>query len=292
MVHHMKTKEYKINQWPGLESFPDEVTLTGLEPVFDAEWSSLVPAVNPDYRFPVDPFRLFFGFWTRKRSRKGFGLIGPTGAGKTEFLKQVFARLHIPIMLFTGKKRAYFSDMLGSREIIDGDTAYLYGPLAKALLGIGGVSFPLVIDEFDLMTPSEFAGINSVITDHRVVNDHNGGEVIRANLDTFFSVFLTGNTAGRGDESGQYIGTMRQNLATLDRFDWTYLEYLPPDEEARLVKQAEPSWSDDFVELLISLAGDIRLLHAGRYESADLGVDGIDYTLSTRNLVELRIGDD
>ena len=88
----------------------------------------------------------------------------------------------------------------------------MHGPLSVAARD----GHLLILNESDLMDPSELAGLNDILEGQPLVIAENGGEVIPPHAK--FRVFATGNTAGSGDRSGLYQGTLRQNLAFMDRF--------------------------------------------------------------------------
>jgi cobaltochelatase CobS len=141
-----------------------------------------------------------------------FLLTGPTGSGKTSLVCQIAARLNWPVQSVTCHGRMELSDLIGQFILRDGNTAWVDGPLAVAMKE-GQI---LILNEIDLMDPSELAGLNDVIEGQPLVIAQNGGDVVRPHPK--FRVFATGNSAGAGDATGLYQGILRQNLAFLDRF--------------------------------------------------------------------------
>jgi cobaltochelatase CobS len=137
----------------------------------------------------------------------------------------------------------------------------------------------LVLNESDLMDPSELAGLNDIIEGQPLAIAENGGEVIRPHPK--FRVFATGNSVGAGDGSGLYQGVLRQNLAFMDRFRVVQVGYPEPALEKEILKTQVPKLPDLIADKMIAVAGEIRRLFVGAKEGgAELTV-----TMSTRTLV-------
>ncbi len=165
--------------------------------------------------------------------------------------------------------------LLGQFILVQGETKFIYGPLAVAARD-GRL---LILNESDLMDPSELAGLNDIIEGQPLVIAENGGEVIRPHPK--FRVFATGNSVGAGDGSGLYQGVLRQNLAFMDRFRVVQVGYPEPAVEKEIIKTQVPKLPDLIAEKMITVAGEIRRLFVGAKEGgAELTV-----TMSTRTLV-------
>ncbi len=137
----------------------------------------------------------------------------------------------------------------------------------------------LILNESDLMDPSELAGLNDIIEGQPLVIAENGGEVIRPYPK--FRVFATGNSVGAGDGSGLDQGVLRQNLAFMDRFRVVHVGYPEPAIEKEIIKTQAPKLPDLIVEKMIAVAGEVRRLFVGAKEGgAELTV-----TMSTRTVV-------
>ncbi len=205
----------------------------------------------------------------------GMFLTGPTGAGKTSLLTQVASRLQWPVQSVTCHGRMELHALVGQFVLVQGETRFVHGPLAVAARD----GHLLILNESDLMDPSELAGLNDIIEGQPLVIPENGGEVIRPHPK--FRVFATGNSAGAGDGSGLYQGVLRQNLAFMDRFRVVQVDYPEPDLEKAVLAAQVPKLPEPIAEKMIAVAGEIRRLFVGSGE----GTAELTVTMSTRTLV-------
>lgn len=160
-------------------------------------------------------------------------ITGPKGCGKSSGVEQYYARKEKPVFRITGHERMEVSDLLGHMSLKDSSTHYQYGPLTLAAK-FGGV---LLFDEADACPPEVLVGLHGILEmgSHFVIPD-NGGEVIR--IRDGFRVVITGNTSGYGDLNGNHAGTVVQNSATLDRFNYLQWDYYPAEIESQIVQTA------------------------------------------------------
>ncbi|MEA1053319.1 AAA family ATPase [Lamprobacter modestohalophilus] len=213
-------------------------------------------------------------------------LSGPTGCGKTSLIRQVAARLNWPVQEVTCHGRMELSDLLGSFQLSNASTRFVYGPLALA----AREGHLLILNELDLMDPSELAGLNDIVEGAPLVIAQNGGELIRPHR--LFRIIATGNSVGAGDQTGLYQGVLRQNLAFLDRFRVLRVSYPEPEVEQSLLAELVPSLPREIADKLVVVANEVRRLFMG--ETADhlpgnpsdrAGQSELTLTLSTRALV-------
>ncbi|WP_295457833.1 AAA family ATPase [uncultured Thiodictyon sp.] len=246
----------------------------GLEVVgFADETHPHIPVRKP-YVFRNEVLRDVLAF-LRDPSGDGLFLTGPTGSGKTSLVTQVASRIFWPVQSVTCHGRMELHALLGQFILVQGETKFIYGPLAVAARD----GHLLILNESDLMDPSELAGLNDIIEGQPLVIAENGGEVIRPHPK--FRVFATGNSVGAGDGSGLYQGVLRQNLAFMDRFRVVQVGYPEPAVEKAILKTQVPKLPDLIAEKMITVAGEIRRLFVGAKEGgAELTV-----TMSTRTLV-------
>lgn len=183
-----------------------------------AETSSRTPPINPDYVFP-DTIRDLV-VWFMQPSDPLY-LFGPTGSGKTSLIHQVAARLNYPVFDVTGHGRLEFADLTGHLSLDQGSMRFDYGPLALAMR-YGGL---FLLNELDLLDPATATGLNGVLDGLPLCLAENGGEIITPH--PMFRFIATANTNGGSDETGLYQGTLRQNLAFMDRFWVCEVPYRP-----------------------------------------------------------------
>lgn len=181
-------------------------------------------------------------------------VTGPKGAGKSSTIEQFYARLGKPMMRITGHERLEVADMLGLMTLQEGKTVYQHGPLTLAAK-YGGV---FLFDEADACPPEVLVGLHGILEmgDNFIIPE-NGGEVIK--IHPGFRVIVTGNTAGSGDE-GDYAGTVIQNSATLDRFNFLEWGYPSKEVEMKILIGAVPALANakHMAEKLLDAASETR----------------------------------
>jgi len=226
-----------------------------------------------EYVFRKEPLRDVLSF-LRHSAGDGLYVTGPTGCGKTSLVAQVAARLNWPVQSVTCHGRMELGDLMGQFVLTNGNMQFVHGPLAKALRD----GHLLILNEIDLMDPSELSGLNDIIEGAPLVIAQNGGEVIRPHPK--FRVIATGNSSGQGDQSGLYQGVMRQNLAFMDRFRLLEVGYPDETEEGQLLELTVPKLPEAIRSKMIDVANQIRRLFVGNDPVATLTV-----TMSTRSLI-------
>jgi cobaltochelatase CobS len=160
-------------------------------------------------------------------------ITGPKGIGKSRGIEQYYARLMKPVFRVTGHERMEVSDLLGNMTIRDGNTVFTYGPLTLAAMW-GGV---FLFDEADACPPEVLVGLHGILEmGDQFVIPENDSEVIPVKQG--FRVIVTGNTAGSGDMNGDYAGTVIQNSATMDRFNFLEWDYPTPEAELEILNMS------------------------------------------------------
>jgi len=200
--------------------------LTPYDEVFVPEW---------DENFQVDD-RLFETLAVCAADDIPALLVGPAGCGKTQGVRMIAALLNQPVRKISLNADVRSSDFVGQKSIdVDEATGtsivtFKDGILPDAMRR----GHWLVLDEFDATPPGIAFVLQSVLEPGHVLTLlDNYGEVVTPHPS--FRLFATGNTIGKGDESGLYTGTNVMNEATLDRFVTIECTYVVPSVECEIL---------------------------------------------------------
>lgn len=238
-----------------------------------AEHSPFVPKIDPDYVFQKEVLRDVL-CWLEEPHGDGLYLSGPTGCGKSSLICQVAGRLNIPVQPVSAHSRLEIVELVGHLTLVNGTMSFADGPLATSMRH-GQL---LLIDELDLLEPATAVGLNSIVEGRPLLIPQTG-ELIVPHED--FRIAATGNTAGAGDTTGLYQGTLRQNLAFMDRFRLVQVSYPEPAIEQSILSRTASVIDNGIREKMVAVANEIRRLFMG--ESNDAAA--IEITMSTRSLV-------
>ena len=195
----------------------------------------MTPKPSPRHVFPAWAGRALPAWWSMPPSLGGgLYVCGPSGCGKSSSIREWCARTGTPLFQVTANGRLEFPDLVGHVSLeSDGaggtKTSFVHGPLARAMRD-GGV---FLLDEIDLLDPAVCAGLNGVLDGSGLLIPENGGEYIQPH--ELFRFVATGNSKGRGDDSGAYSGVAVQNAALLDRFSCIEAGWLPRAAEQVVV---------------------------------------------------------
>ena len=218
-------------------------------PAFSAP-SEHVPAIDETYHFDHDTtLAILAGFAHNRRVM----VQGYHGTGKSTHIEQVAARLNWPCIRINLDSHISRIDLVGKDAIVlkDGKqiTEYREGLLPWALQH----PVALVFDEYDAGRPDvmfviqrvlEVEGKLTLLDQNRVIHPHPA-----------FRLFATANTIGLGDTSGLYHGTQQINQGQMDRWNIvTTLNYLPHDDEVKIVLAKCPSRNPNEVASMVRLA--------------------------------------
>jgi len=231
------------------------------------------PAVNTNYIFHETGRDLVVWFISPPEP---LYVYGPSGCGKSSCIRQLAAKLHYPVFEVTGHSRLEFPELVGHHTVKQGNMEFEYGPLALAMK-YGGL---FLLNEIDLLEPSTAAGLNGILDGQPLCIPENGGELIVPH--PMFRFVATANTNGGSDETGLYQGTLRQNLAFMDRFILCEIGYPKTEAEEELLGKTSPKLPEALRKKMVEFANEIRRLFMGEKEHA---FNGIEITFSTRTLI-------
>lgn len=198
-------------------------------------------------------------------------VTGLSGNGKTMMIEQIAAELGRKLLRCNIIETTDEDDLICSLRLKDGNTIIQPG---AALCAMKEEAI-LLLDEIDLGS-ERLMCLQSIL-------EGNGVFVKKQNEwvepKKKFQIVATGNTKGRGSESGKFIGTNILNEAFLDRFEFTFEQpYPPPEIEKQILLNHQPSANSEFVDHLTNWANLIRITY---YEG------GFDEVVGTRRLISI-----
>lgn len=155
--------------------------------------------------------------------------VGPTGSGKTDFFLWLCSRLRWPVNLVSVNPSLRPEKMQGRWVLINGETTYVYGPIADAMK-YGKCA---LLDECDKGSLDFIAKLHlpSEMTKPWSIEDT--GEVIYPHPN--FRFITLGNTSGEGDISGLYPSSRRWDTAFRNRSYVVPFPYLQEAIEEKVV---------------------------------------------------------
>lgn len=236
--------------------------------------SAFTPEVNTEYLFHNSSRDVVV--WLMDASDPLY-VFGPAGSGKTSLIKQLSAKLNYPVFEVTAHGRLEYPELVGHLTVEDGSMKFQYGPLALSMK-YGGL---FLLNEIDLLDPSTAIGLNTILDGEPLCISENGGEIIKPH--PLFRFAATANTNGGNDDTGLYQGTLRQNLAFMDRFWLCEIGYPTPEAEEELLSRKVKNLPQDVRVRMVEFANAVRRLFMGE---ADGNYNNtIEVTFSTRTLI-------
>jgi cobaltochelatase CobS len=127
----------------------------------------------------------------------------------------------------------------------------------------------LVFDEYDAGRPDVMFVIQRVLERHGRLTLLDQSRVLRPH--PAFRLFATSNTVGLGDTTGLYHGTQQINQGQMDRWNIVVtLNYLPHDEEVKIVLAKVPAYDNEDGRRLISAMVAVADLTRAGFMAGDI----------------------
>ncbi len=186
------------------------------------------PAIDPLYVWPAGTAVAL----TKIRREQPIFLSGPAGTGKTSFAEQVAAQQHRPFVRISCHEQTDGPTLVGM-TVPDGSGGVRWqdGQLTRAIRRPGTL---ILIDEPSTARAGAMMILQAVLEPAGKIHIEATGEVVRRAPGVSF--IFADNSAGHGDETGQYEAVRRMNRATLDRMAATILiDYLPRQAETKVL---------------------------------------------------------
>jgi cobaltochelatase CobS len=214
-------------------------------------------AINPNYVFDKNVVKqVLFSL----KEQENLLLWGDAGAGKTDLIEQVAARLNRQAFIISFGEETSVRQLVGSFTLSGGETPWRDGALLSAIRVENAI---IGLDEINMAAPGVVAMLNHLLQKREIVIPETG-EVVKAADGVAF--IATSNTNMGIDESGMFQGSQTQNSATRSRFAGVHVRYLREEDEIKLIDLAYPGLDEAipplngkrFAELTVQLANALR----------------------------------
>ncbi|MHB8697768.1 MAG: AAA family ATPase [Sulfuricaulis sp.] len=266
----MKEKMYSLKERFKV-NVPDTILVNGY-----VDRTDNVPEIDPGYEHDPNVLRDIYNWWV-SGTNDGFFVFGPHGCGKTTALTQFFARLNVPVYEKTLYEKLRFEDLVGSFQLVNGNTILYYGPLCKAM-GVEDAPGVFLMNECDRSNPGVLTGMYEIMQGGPL--DVLGHETLKPMPG--FRIAATANTGMLlGDTSGVYPGAKRQSAAFVDRFWQIKATYPSKETEIKVLEKKVPGLPAKIRDKMIDVANDIR----GSFIGTSNRADAREVTISTRALI-------
>ena len=225
-----------------------------------------VPEIDSAYQFnPEVTLAILAGF---SRDRRVM-VQGLHGTGKSTHIEQVAARLNWPCVRINLDGHISRLDLVGKDTITlqEGKqiTAFQEGIIPWALRR----PVALIFDEFDAGRPDVMFVIQRILERDGKFTLLDQSEVIKPHAS--FRMFATANTVGLGNSNGLYHGTQMVNQAQMDRWNIvSTLNYLPEEDEARIIQARVPSLANEQGSTLIKAMLAVAKLTRNSFAAGDI----------------------
>ena len=266
----------------GVEKAPESIPVSNIVPAVEdttiamTKGSTSTTSAIPD----KDPLFVSHGHFSDVNSILKSEMFYPvfvtglSGNGKTFMIEQACAKAKRELFRVNITTETDEDDLLGGFRLVNGETVWFDGPVVEAMKK-GAV---LLLDEVDLAS-TKIMCLQPVLEGKGVflkkINEW-------VKCSPGFNIVATANTKGKGDDSGNFIGTGVLNEAFLERFPITVEQEYPSNavEKKILEKVFDKLGLDDsaFIDKLVNWADIIRKTY----------IEGaIDELITTRRLVHI-----
>ncbi len=248
----------------------------------------------PHFRYPDGPTQCAARWIHRCQIGKRISVYvyGPSGSGKTALGRSVAHDLNYEFASFSFREGSDVEGLLGTIQVRGNETVAELGALALALQGRptkdGGLRPVFIeLDDVDRAPPNVAEVLRQVL-------DRGAGRVLVPEIKEWIAVhpetviWATANTAGRGDDSGQYVSAEIQDGSIMARYGRVLeMDYPPPRFEAEVAKNKFPELDElmpGFITAAVRFVSEVRdatrnnnvMLHVGHRELCGFLEEALD----------------
>lgn len=201
------------------------------------------PTLKPDFIEPAWWAR--FKLYMTSPKFYGASLFGPRGTGKTTAVRQLAAAMMQRIIVFQCAGGMTIDDLVGVRDIRNGQTVFTPGPLTLAAIH----DIWLVLEEANNLQTSVYASLNTLTDGSGTPLRTKDGKVYH--IGKGFRAVLCYN------EGSSYAGVREVNAALKDRLPPIYCNYMPEQSEIGLLR-SRTLIDENSASLVVKLANACR----------------------------------
>lgn len=204
-------------------------------------------------------------------------MVGPAGSGKSTLLKKIFKNRGSSPMVVSFNGEVSVDDIVGSKALIPSPTGE--GVVTEFIEGFLPICMrkgcPLIIDEADATPPDIQFVLHPVLMREPLLLTKNNAQYVHPQPG--FVISATGNTVGRGDDEGLYVGTNILNEAYIDRYGMVVEHWYMPEQAETRVLVKRTGIHKRIAENMVLVGGLIR---------AAMKAEKMSSTFSTRKLLD------
>jgi len=232
------------------DSVSDTIKIRNAEMPVRTGTMEFIPKLNPGYVFATFDEDIC----TDIKENRRVMLVGHTGTGKTSRIEQVAARTNQGVLRVNMNGQTTVGDFVGMWTVKGGETVWVDGTLPKAMRE----GYWLIVDELDFAEPAILSVLNAVLEPGgKLMLKEKGHEIVVPHEN--FRLFATANAVGcMSAYRSLYQGTNIMNEAFLDRWRVYHIDYLPADEEAKILVNTIPRMTPKVAGVIVRVAGMIR----------------------------------
>lgn len=204
------------------------------------------PELDPHWVWQRDQFEEFA---VAVKRGENIRLVGPPGTGKTDFAKNFAALTRRKLFVYPINGQLELADLLGAKELRDGETRFEHGGIIDAISGPNVILF----DEPSRGSPALYLGLFQNILDKRKIIINETGETFHCHPDCV--IIGADNSLGIGDNMEKYPTANVQDTSTINRWQTTLeVGYLPQDQFAGLILSHQPKLAANQAQKLAKFA--------------------------------------
>ena len=234
------------------------------ETLYSDEYRALIPPIKKFKNYRPNAEVLYqMAYCLETGEQPVMAITGDPSVGKTSITEYFAALTRRPWYRFQHNPRNDVGDLIGVKEVKDGETRFNTGEITRAIQAPNAI---LIHDEGFSMDPGTALCMHGVLEkDGKLMLPEMDGE---SSSDRYViphwnlaHIFLD-NTEGQGDMTGRFVGTQPQNAALLDRIDmFVKMSFMTVEEEVEALQLYYPDARTQLLRACCKVAKLSRSAH-------------------------------